>query len=88
MFDLMVSFLYTQIYSVTFLFILRLTTGVLFEMAITICNTTLAKLVPSQKRGIWIGYYNMDVIGIGMSLAIFRLLNLYCDFSGIYSFFF
>ncbi|EAI4447196.1 MFS transporter [Campylobacter lari] len=73
LFYLFINLMYLKFYNVYFLVLIRFLAGVCYGICSCACGAAIARIIPSNKRGIGIGYYATSVVltsALGPFLAI------------------
>lgn len=66
---------YFVAHNVVVLVLIRFASGVIFGACACVCGTAVARLIPSNKRGVGIGYYALSVI-LASALGPFMAIKL------------
>ncbi|EAK0847748.1 MFS transporter [Campylobacter lari] len=73
LFYLFVNLMYLKFYNVYFLILIRFLAGICYGICSCACGVAIARIIPSNKRGVGIGYYATSVVltsALGPFLAI------------------
>ncbi|EAK0979482.1 MFS transporter [Campylobacter lari] len=73
LFYLFVNLMYLKFYNVYFLILIRFLAGICYGICSCACGVAIARIIPSNKRGVGIGYYTTSVVltsALGPFLAI------------------
>ncbi|AJC86412.1 MFS transporter [Campylobacter sp. RM16704] len=73
LFYLFINLMYLKFYNVYFLVLIRFLAGVCYGICSCACGAAIARIIPSNKRGVGIGYYAISVVltsALGPFLAI------------------
>ncbi len=70
---LAINLMYLKFYNIYFLVLIRFLAGVCYGICSCACGVAIARIIPSNKRGVGIGYYAISVVltsALGPFLAI------------------
>ncbi|OCX42252.1 hypothetical protein A7X81_03415 [Campylobacter ornithocola] len=73
LFYFFINLMYLKFYNVYFLILIRFLAGVCYGICSCACGAAIARIIPSNKRGVGIGYYATSVVltsALGPFLAI------------------
>ncbi|EAI7262419.1 MFS transporter [Campylobacter lari] len=73
LFYLFINLMYLKFYNVYFLILIRFLAGICYGICSCACGAAIARIIPSNKRGVGIGYYATSVVltsALGPFLAI------------------
>ncbi|MCW0240351.1 MFS transporter [Campylobacter lari] len=62
LFYLFINLMYLKFYNVYFLILIRFLAGICYGICSCACGAAIARIIPSNKRGVGIGYYATSVV--------------------------